>query len=600
MIFPKPKEEAYFEGSYKLKEKITDFDVFSLYEKYKDGSADVTAKKDASIAGDGYRLSADSGGIKISAGSDVGVFYAVASLKELLFASGGESVPHCEISDSPDFERRSYMLDISRCRMPKLKILKRYADILSALKYNEFLMYMENTDCMKYPAFPELNRDIDCLTPDDIEELDRYCAERFIDLVPKINCFGHMKAWLALPEYRHLEVGYPKAHTATINILEEESLELLDRIFSSVIPCFSSEYVDIGMDEAFGLGKYQLEQICREKGKDRVFVDYLEKICDYVRKKFGKTVIFDSMSVQDSPHTYDDLPENIVALNWSYDLIGNSRAERRCIELKKRGIPICMSCGTANWLSFTGRFDVMSFNLRTFGELGRRYGARTYNLTDWGCGEGHMHHPVWSMVPAALGAQYAWNVGEEQFGEGESFKQDYIYAAQAYADKYIFGAQISKYLYKLQQYYLLEPERIHSSTMCCLMFRKKLTETEYPGFFDLKKCGEDFYFDNVISYVKKVLKDFENVPCGEFLKREVINNADMVILAEELMKIRLHQSVSAEKAAYLTALIDKIADEYKLLWQRLNFDKGMEDFLSQLDNKKKELAKMLLRGDNND
>ena len=66
------------------------------------------------------------------------------------------------------------------------------------------------------------------------------------------------------------------------------------------------------------------------------------------------------------------------------------------------------------------------------------------------------------------------------------------------------------------------------------------------------------------------------------------------------MKIRLHQSVSAEKAAYLTALIDKIADEYKLLWQRLNFDKGMEDFLSQLEDKKKELAKMLLRRDNDD
>ena len=105
----------------------------------------------------------------------------------------------------------------------------------------------------------------------------------------------------------------------------------------------------------------------------------------------------------------------------------------------------------------------MSFNLRTCGEVGKKYGAKGYMLTDWGCGEGHTHFPVWSLVPAALAAQYSWNVGEKQ--NGGMLKPDFIRAAEKFIDDTVFNAPVSNWLYKMQQYYLLEPERIHSSTI---------------------------------------------------------------------------------------------------------------------------------------
>jgi hypothetical protein len=76
-------------------------------------------------------------------------------------------------------------------------------------------------------------------------------------------------------------------------------------------------------------------------------------------------------------------------------------------------------------------------------------------------------------------------------------KPDFIRAAQKYIDDTVFNAPVSNWLYKMQQYYLLEPERIHSSTMCSFIIRKPLSETAIDGFFDLKECGEDFYFENV-------------------------------------------------------------------------------------------------------
>ena len=53
-------------------------------------------------------------------------------------------------------------------------------------------------------------------------------------------------------------------------------------------PYFSSDYVNIGLDEAYGLGKYQIEEYCREKGKDVVFMEWLNKLSSHIRDHYGK------------------------------------------------------------------------------------------------------------------------------------------------------------------------------------------------------------------------------------------------------------------------------------------------------------------------
>lgn len=54
-------------------------------------------------------------------------------------------VPLMRIDDAPDFARRGYMLDVSRCKVPAMRELKRTVDSLSALRYNELQLYMEHT-----------------------------------------------------------------------------------------------------------------------------------------------------------------------------------------------------------------------------------------------------------------------------------------------------------------------------------------------------------------------------------------------------------------------------------------------------------------------
>ena len=463
MIIPSPKHETYSDQIYTLKEYDSNLDLVGLYTKYKDGNADVTIENDVTLKEDAYNLFIDENGIRIVAAFESGVFRAVTTLKQLL-KQNGKNLPFCEIKDDPDFVRRSYMLDISRCRMPRVKYICRLIDLLADLKYNEFQLYMESF-CFKYDTLSEYTKDFECLDADDIKYLDQYCADRFIDLVPNQNSFGHLGLWLAQDEFKHLRVGDDETNTATINPLLDESFEFVDKLYSALLPNFRSEYVNIGLDEAGGLGKFQLEELCNKIGHDNVFMDWLNKLADHIKKKYNKKVQFWSDMVCGYPESFKRVPDGAIALNWGYDIAKTALLERRCMDLKEKNTPYYICPGNATWIALTGRFDVCSVNLRACGEFGREHGAIGYMVTDWGCGEGHTHFPVWSLVPAALGAQYAWNVGEPQ--NGGTLKSHNVRNCEKYIDENVFGgAKVSRWLYKLQQYYLLEPERIHCSTMC--------------------------------------------------------------------------------------------------------------------------------------
>ncbi len=586
MIHPQPKHEAYFDGKYKMKAYSDTQDLMKLYDMYKQGNEDVKLELNLTYDEDKHDIYIDADGIRIVYGKPSGIFRAVSSLKQM-FKEYGAELPYCEIKDEPDFKKRGYMLDISRCRMPKLELYTKLIDLLADLKYNEFQIYMESF-VFKYSAYPKYTEDFDCLTPEDIIYLDKYCKDRFIELVPNQNGFGHMATWLNEDEFKHLDVSGGEVNTATINPLLPESFELMDNLYGSLLPYFTSEYINIGLDEAGGLGKYALEDICNEIGPENVFMDWLNKLADHLRIKYGKKVQFWSDMIYEYPDAYKRMPKDAIALNWGYDLIKSAMIEERSMALEERGARYYICPGNCTWLSLTGRFDVMSFNLRTCGEVGVRHGAEGYLLTDWGCGEGHMHHPIWSLVPAALAAQYAWNIGVKQ--NGGMLKPDFIRASEKYIDENVFGgAKVSNWLYKMQQYYLLEPERLHSSTMSCFLFQKPLNETEIPHFFDLKVCGDDFYFENVIDYMNKAIEGLKKVEFDSLWKRQALNNAYMVILGAEQCMIRMHQIATNEKIDELAKLTDDICAEYTAIWDELNFPKGKEHFLDQLQARKQEM-----------
>lgn len=589
MLYPIPQKESYSENTYTLKNDFTSCKLVEFFKFFKHGNDEVKLNTNKLLGKEEYSISINENGVLVTSSCDEGLYRALTSLWQLIRKQNGK-LRHCLIEDKPQFERRGYMLDISRCRMPKVNEIKKLIDFLSSLKYNEFQLYMEG-ECFKYSNYPKYTEDFDCLTPEDIRDLDAYCRERFIDLVPNQNSFGHMEIWLKHDEFKHLALCAEGEIGNTINPLLKESLEFVDGLYESLLPNFTSEYVNIGLDEAYGLGKFQMEEYCKKYGKDIAFIEWLSKLDKLSKEKYGKKVMFWADMVFNSDNVFDMIPEGAVAMEWGYELIQSQLMTEHCMKYKEANLNYYVCPSTNTHMSFTGRSDVTTFNIRTAAEIGAKFGAKGLMLTDWGCGEGHPHFGVWSFVPAALAGQYAWNVGEAQ--NGENFKYEFIHGAEEYVDEMFFGgAEVSKLMYRMSNYYLLEPERVHLGSMCGLLFKKPLSEANYAGFCNLKPTGDIFYFDNVSNYVKSIIKDIEKVDFDMQLKREILLNSRMVILSSETCKLRLGYKLSDEALNELIEEIDFISREYYDLWCKRNYEKGVEDFLEQLKLKRNEILEL--------
>lgn len=445
MIFPSPSEEVYKDKLYFLKNVYILDDLYQFYCENKTGNSDISIESNQFFEEEEYTLEVNKEGIKITASGDMGFFRAMTSLRQLMNHEKGKAVVFAQIHDKPQFKNRGVMLDISRGRKVKLDFILEIVDYLAGLKYNEFQLYMEDF-CFKYDTFPQYTEGYECLSGKDIELIDKYCAERFIELVPNQNGFGHMRSWLDTEEWKHLEVTDGTVKTDTLNILDPGSFELVDKIYGSLLPHFSSKRVHIGLDEAFGLGKFQLEQICKENGESQVFMDWLHKLSELCEKKYGKKVIFWGDMIRDHPEYFEQIPENATPVEWGYEDFYSQFAPKRCEDLQKTGKDYYVAPATATWKCITGRFEMSIFNIRTMAEVGQKYGATGYLLTIWGDG-GHPHSFVWELVPTAIAAQYAWNVGvRQQAGWRKTY---FVHNAQDYVDQYVLGNSVSRELAKI-------------------------------------------------------------------------------------------------------------------------------------------------------
>ncbi len=583
MIFPIPHSAKYLSGAYTLCGAYASMSLVELFSAVKEGKTEISLIPSTALAREAYKISVTEKGVALSYSCEEGLFRAVTSLHQLL-QSRGATLPLCEIEDAPTLARRGYMLDISRGRMPKVETFKKIIDYLAALKYNELQIYMEG-HVFKFPSFAQYTADFDCLNAEDLKELQSYCKERFIDLVPNQNSFGHMYQWLKKPELSHLSVAPEGKIGGTINPLLPESYELIDTIYGDLLPLHESEYVNVGFDEAGGLGKYQLEEVCKKYGKDNVFMDWLNKIADLCRNKYGKKVQFWSDMINSYPEAFRRVPEGAVVLEWGYEYKSMPKMAVNCAEYQRKGLDfyLCPSCNTH--LAFTGRNEITIFNIRSSAEIAKQSGAKGLLLTDWGCDCGQPTFLVWSAFPIAFAAQCAWNLKN-----GRGIVRD----TERFVDRTAFGGQnASELLRRIANYYLLEPDQIDCGTICGQSLQITLKDTTFRGIFELRTRPYPFYFDNVINYVKRVLDDFEGLQIDPFLKRQVTLNARMVIFSATLCKLRLGEMPDAEGIRALIAEADAIEKEFLLLWNAENYAHGSEEFLSQLRGRREELYALL-------
>lgn len=566
VVFPTPQYEEYFDSTYLLKEKYDTFDFYAFYLQNKGGNGDISLLEDRTFGEEEYAIKVDGSGAMITYKTPEGLFRAFNTLRQLIDYGEGKSMPFCAIKDWPHFANRGIMLNISNAYHKK-EFVKKFIDILVELRYNQLQLYMETNHCFKYKNFPQFGLGIETLTPDDIMELDEYAKERYIELVPAINSFGHMVTWLETEEYKYLAVdGDAVRKPNTLNINYPEALDLIDKIYGSVFPYFSSKKVNIGMDEAWGLGRNQLEEICKKQGKLNVFSQWLHKVTQLAENKYGKEVMYwADMIREDIAGGVARHPKTAIPIEWGYETIQSQLGSIRCEQYGATGHPFYVAPSTQTWNhNIVGALGIADFNIRTLAEAGHKNGAIGYLLTVWSS-----NCRTFEVIPMAIAAQYCWNVGVKQEGGWRKayFKQN----AERYADRYIFHGDASKVLSRMASLYRMDPDRRNGSTHLNFAISAPLSETIGKEFCDVTEVYEEYDVDAILFRARQLTEILLEKNFDAFYKKEAVFGFNYTILCAEYLKIKITGKVTTEKAEEIKALTDWCLKEFDEIDRVCNF-----------------------------
>ena len=356
--------------------------------------------------GEDYRLQIDENGIKITSGSEAGAFWAIQTLKQI-FANGTE-VPYLEIYDKPDFEHRGFYHDITRGKIPTVETMKQLIDQMAYYKLNSLQLYVEHV--YEFEECKDLFETCGYYTKAEMQELDKYCKDRFIDFIPSLSTFGHLCELLELDQYKHLralkdfKISENRWHERmahhTLDPRLPESEALVKSLIDQYVPAFTSETFNICCDETFDL---QLMDPELDAGK--LYVDFTKKIIEHVQSK-GKKVMMWADVLLEYPECIDEIPEDIIFLNWDYEVDTPEEKIRKFSELGRKQI-VCP--GTTSWSRFCEEVAVEEQNITRLADFAHKYGAVGILNTNWG-DWGNPASLEMAMYGLVLGAAKSWAV----------------------------------------------------------------------------------------------------------------------------------------------------------------------------------------------
>lgn len=357
-----------------------------------------------------YRLTISRKGVAIEYSDIPGLRAGIATLRQLL-RQYGRQLPCMGIRDHPDFPRRGVMLDISRGRVPNLDTLLNLAETLADFKINELQLYIEHT--FAYRDYEAVWGSWGALRGQEVLLLDQRCRELGIDLVPNQNSFGHMRYWLESPPLHKLaevDAPYDSAdgtflrYPSTLSPANPGTLPFIAGLYDELLPHFTSGFFNVGCDETWDLGLGQSRTLCEQKGRHKVYVDFLKQIHKEVRAR-GRRMMFWGDIILYEPALLKELPEDMIALNWGYEANHPFPSETAAFAASGRPYYVCP--GTSTWMTLIGRHDNALANLDSAAKHGLKNGALGYLNTDWGDG-GHPQPLAVSWLPYVAGAALSW------------------------------------------------------------------------------------------------------------------------------------------------------------------------------------------------
>ena len=174
----------------------------------------------------------------------------------------------------------------SAARLPGL------LNLIAAARYNALLVEWEDM----YPWTVDTRfRNATAYTPRQVRAFHAAAAARGLEIIPLVQCLGHMETPLSVDGYRHLrEVPY---RSDGLNPLAPGARELVERMVDDVLALTPGvRYFHLGGDEARTLGRCPATAAyIRRHGKAQLYLQHVEPILDRLAARSIRPILWSDM-----------------------------------------------------------------------------------------------------------------------------------------------------------------------------------------------------------------------------------------------------------------------------------------------------------------
>lgn len=524
-----------------------------------------------------YEIEINPDCICIYASEEVGMYYATKSLKQII----EDGKVECGyIKDKPDLKIRGFMHDISRNKVPKLETLKYIVDVMSDLKMNHFELYVEGFS-FEYKSFERYLEDESYITVKEYQELEKYCNDHYIDLVPNQNGLGHMEQWLEKDEFKNLAEAPEGIHLwgshrppSTLNVLDPKSFELVEKMYDDMLPISTSKYFHMNLDEPFELGKNKTKDICLEQGKENVYLDFVKKLKTVV-DRYGKTPLIWGDVLINHDNVLDKIPKDMIFVDWGYD--AEYPFEKNLKKLKNAGIKFMAAPATTSWCSLLTRTTDYLENISAAVWHTYELDGEGIIITDWG-DIGHMQHLSASLPPLVYAGLLSYRVTHGVFKDMKYYLNKFVFKdeKEIAADVFMDAGSYLKY----------EPHYTGngSVTFYSMVWALNSFKEDNPVEYYRRRMKYNLYnleqYTLLMDFFKQKKKEINMCAIDQLFKDEMINSINILEMLANIMigyNEMLDSQFRFDKFNEAYELVDLIIKDLKRLWlvrnkySRLNY-----------------------------
>lgn len=502
--------------------------------------------------------------IQITARSGVGIRHGHRTLNQLI-KQYGNNLPRLTVEDYPSFPVRGVMLDVSRDRVPTMEYLFETVELLASWKINHIQLYTEHT--FAYQGHEVVWKDASPITSDEIQQIDRFCADNGITLAANQNCFGHMTRWLKHEPYAHLaetQEGWNwgdlfRPEPFSLCPTDPGSIALVRGLLHQLLPNFSSGLVNIGCDETFDVGQGRSKQAVAERERADVYFDFVNQVADIARNCGFKPMFWADIALS-HPKALERIPEEMIALAWGYE--PDSSFGEWCDTLRSISREVWVCPGTSSWRSISGRTSERHQNIVNAAQNGRDGGAIGFMVTDWG-DMGHRQQFPISLHGIAEAANAAWNADSTE-GYDSS-----VSSLHAFNDP---TGQIGRWLDSIGDTdFVLRNATPHLRNASAMF-----TDLHEP-FHEKPTRGTFAEWETVSETVEGLSRNLPHTD-SKRLSNELTHTVDMVRFAVDRAVLRRQSDTPSRSVLdWLTDRMRAIIAEHRRLWLLTSRPGGLDD-----------------------